>query len=40
MAQKEGPVRRDADAAGNHYLAAESIFFGRNIPEKTSNWLA
>ena len=37
---KEEPVRRALDEARVPYRAAETIFFGRNTPEKTLNWLA
>jgi hypothetical protein len=39
LQDREHTTRRALDATGVPYRAAESILFGRNISEKTSNWL-
>ncbi len=39
MQDREQMIRRRLDAAGTPYRPAESIFFGRNVEEKTRNWL-
>lgn len=36
---REAETRRRLDQAGVEYRPAESLFFGRNTPEKTENWL-
>jgi FkbM family methyltransferase len=37
---REAETKRLLDEAGVPYRTAESIFFGGNIPEKTTNWLS
>ena len=40
QAHREAATRAALDAAEVPYRPAESIFFGRNVTEKTENWLA
>jgi FkbM family methyltransferase len=40
QAHREVETRQRLEAASVPYQAAEDIFFGGNIPEKTANWLS
>lgn len=40
LESREAETRRRLDQAGISYRPAEQLFFGRNTPEKTRNWLS
>ncbi|MEI2637402.1 MAG: FkbM family methyltransferase [Microthrixaceae bacterium] len=39
MEHREAITRHRLEAAGVHYDSADEVFFGRNVTEKTANWL-